>query len=219
MKLSRRSLLRSIPFIGAAILAGSWWFLNQRESNTESQIPTGETTVQSRTMTTSSETATVQTETTGDTVKPFNFQVTWNGDKPTQVNIADYRLIVDGDVSDPLQLTIEDLRRMPSVKKTVNIACVLGWSADVPWEGVLVSYLLDQAGAPKDIDHLTFQSVTGYKTNISGSQLTNPYNMIALKAGDAPLSEAHGYPARLVLPARPGVDWIKYVKRITCTKK
>ena len=107
---------------------------------------------------------------------------------------------------------------MPSVQKAVNIACVEGWNTDVPWEGILVSYLLDQAGAPKDIDHLTFESVTGYKIDVSGSDLANPYNMIALKAGGAPLSEAHGYPARLVLPTRVGEDWVKYVRRITCTK-
>jgi DMSO/TMAO reductase YedYZ molybdopterin-dependent catalytic subunit len=146
---------------------------------------------------------------------PFDFQVTWNGDSPTQVNLEDYRLIVDGDVSNPLQLSLEDLSRMPSVQKTVNIACVTGWNRDVPWEGILVSYLLGQAGAPKDIDHLTFESVTGYKIDVSGSDLSNPYNMIALKAGGAPLTIDHGYPARLVAPTRPGEDWVKYVVRIT----
>ncbi len=218
MKLSRRALLRSIPFIGAAIVTGSWWFLNERRQNTVSQILTGETTVQSRTMTGSSETTTIPTETSTFTGKPFEFQVTWNGDGPTEVNLADYRLTVDGDVSNPLQLTIEDLRRMPAVKRTVNIACVTGWNTDVPWEGILLTYLLDLAGAPTSIDHLTFESVTGYKIDVSGSQLANPDNMIALKAGDAPLSEAHGYPTRLVVPTFPGEDWVKYVKRITCTK-
>jgi len=217
MKLSRRALLRSIPVIGAAIVAGSWWFLNERRQNTEGEIFT-RATVQSRTTTASSETTAIQSETTATTGKPFNFEVTWNGDKPTEVNIADYRLMIDGDVSNPLQLTIEDLRRMPAAKRTANIACVMGWDADVPWEGVLLSYLLDLAGAPKKIERITFESVTGYGASISGSQLTNPDNMIALKAGDAPLTVGHGYPSRLVAPTRPGVDWVKYVNRITCTK-
>jgi len=92
------------------------------------------------------------------------------------------------------------------------------WDADVPWEGVLLSYLLELAGAPRKISSITFESVTGYGANISGNQLTNPDNMIALKAGDIPLTVGHGYPARLVVPIRPGVDWVKYVNRITCTK-
>jgi len=217
MKLSRRALLRSIPLVGAAIVAGSWWFLNERKQNAEREAHT-ESTVQSRTTTTSSETTVNQSETTAIPRKPFNFEVTWNGDKPTEVNIADYRLIIDGDVSNPLQLTIEDLRGMPAVKKIVNIACVMGWDADVPWEGVLLSYLLELAGAPRKISSITFESVTGYGANISGNQLTNPDNMIALKAGDIPLTVGHGYPARLVVPTRPGVDWVKYVNRITCTK-
>jgi DMSO/TMAO reductase YedYZ molybdopterin-dependent catalytic subunit len=43
--------------------------------------------------------------------------------------------------------------------------------------------------------------------------------MIALKAGGIPLTVEHGFPARLVAPARLGLEWIKYVNRITCTNK
>jgi DMSO/TMAO reductase YedYZ molybdopterin-dependent catalytic subunit len=215
MKLSRRALLRSIPIIGAALVAGSLWFLRQTERN---QTIGCQTTTEEKISAISSEhqETTIRSETTE---RGFDFPVTWNGDRPTEVNLTDYRLKVDGDVSNPLQLTIEDLRRMSMVDKTVKIKCVEGWEADVPWEGVPLSYLLDMAGAPRNIDHLTFESVTGYKTDIGGSQLANPDNMIALKAGQAPLTETHGYPARLVAPTRPGVDWVKYVKRITCTKK
>ena len=44
MKLSRRALLRSIPIIGAAIAAVSWWFLGptERKQKIESQIPVEE---------------------------------------------------------------------------------------------------------------------------------------------------------------------------------
>jgi DMSO/TMAO reductase YedYZ molybdopterin-dependent catalytic subunit len=41
--------------------------------------------------------------------------------------------------------------------------------------------------------------------------------MIALKAGGAPLTVDHGYPARLVAPTRLGEDWVKYVVKITAT--
>ena len=42
--------------------------------------------------------------------------------------------------------------------------------------------------------------------------------MIALKVGGAPLTIDHGYPARLVAPARSGLDWVKYVAQITATR-
>ena len=154
------------------------------------------------------------------TPEGFDFPVTWNGDQPTKVDTNEYRLRVDGDVSNPLELTLEDLYAMSNVQKTLKIACVMGWETDVPWEGIPLSYLLTQAGASlKNIDHVTVVGVTGYQTTVSSGEVANSDNMIALKAGGAPLAIEHGYPARLVLPARFGLDWVKYATRITCANK
>jgi DMSO/TMAO reductase YedYZ molybdopterin-dependent catalytic subunit len=57
--------------------------------------------------------------------------VTWNGDEPTEVNPKDYRLTIDGDVSKPLEFTIEELYAMSDIQRTVKIECVEGWAADV----------------------------------------------------------------------------------------
>jgi DMSO/TMAO reductase YedYZ molybdopterin-dependent catalytic subunit len=195
----------------AAVAAGSWYFLRQplKRYGTEGQISTSVTTKES-TLTSSTsaelkESATISSE-TATAGEGFNFPVTWNGDKATEVNLVDYRLTVDGDVSNPLELTLDDLHGMPSVKKTLNIACVEGWEADVPWEGILLSHILSLAGAPKNLDYIAFKAVTGYGARIPSNDVNNPDNMIALKAGDAPLTITHGYPTRLVVPTRPGVD-------------
>jgi len=224
MKFDRRTFLKLVPAVGAAAAAGSWYFLRQplKRQGPEGQISTSVTTKESTltrsTSTELKESATASSETAA-AEKGFNFPATWNGDKATEVNLAEYRLTVDGDVSNPLELTVDDLHGMPSVKKTLNIACVLGWEADVPWEGIPLSHILNLARAPKSLDYITFKAVTGYGARILSNDLSNPDNMIAMKAGDAPLTTTHGYPARLVVPTRPGVDWVKYVNRITCTKK
>ena len=121
------------------------------------------------------------------------------------MNLHDYRLKVDGDVSNPLDLTLDDLRAMSSVQRTLNIGCVLGWAADVPWEGIPLSHLLSLAGAPAKIAHVTVASVTGYAMTMGSDEAANPDNMIALKAGGVPLTVEHGYPARLVVPTRSGL--------------
>ena len=131
-----------------------------------------------------------------------------------------YRLRIDGDVSKPLELTPDDLYAMSEVQKSLKIQCVEGWAADVLWEGIPILYLLNRAGAtPKNLAHVTVQSITGYNTILSPDEVANPSNMIALKAGGMPLTVYHGFPARLVAPARLGLEWIKYVSRITCTSK
>jgi len=197
MKLDRRSFIRLIPVLAVAVVGGSWWFLRQTARE-----------------------PTIASQATATTTKAFDFPVTWNGDRPTMVNLNDYRLKVDGDVSNPLELTLEDLHTMPSVQRTLRIQCVEGWRAWVPWEGVLLSHLLSLAGASLEkIAHITVESVTGYNTTISSDEIANSDSMMALKAGGVPLTVEHGYPARLVAPTKLGLDWVKYVRRITCTSK
>jgi DMSO/TMAO reductase YedYZ molybdopterin-dependent catalytic subunit len=205
MKLNRRSFIKLVPALALAIAAGSWWLLGR--SATESNITS---------QTTQDSTHTEQTATS----KASDFPVTWNGDLPTKIDLNSYRLRVDGDVSKPLELTVDDLYAMSDVQKTLKIECVEGWAADVLWEGIPILNLLSRAGAsPKNIAHVTVRSITGYNAILNSDEVANPTNMIALKAGGVPLTVEHGFPARLVAPARLGLEWVKYVSRITCTSK
>ena len=191
MELNRRSFIKIVP-AGAAIVVASWLFLN-RQSPALSQ-------------------------TTTSTQAQADFPVTWNGDFAPNVNPNDYRLRVDGDVSNPLELTIDMLNAMPTVINDSTIVCVEGWRASVKWEGVPLSQLLTLAGAPNNFDHVTITSVTGYSVNLNQHDAMYPGSLIALKASSLPLTAEHGYPARLVLPMRRGLDWVKCVGKVTCSK-
>lgn len=106
---------------------------------------------------------------------------------------------------------------MTRVHRTLTIQCVEGWSANVPWEGIPLLYLLRQAGTSlTTIAHVIVQDVAGYSTTLSSDEVANLDCMIALKVAGAPLTIDHGYPARLVAPTRPGEDWVKCVGTITC---
>jgi DMSO/TMAO reductase YedYZ molybdopterin-dependent catalytic subunit len=226
VRLNRRSFIKLIPVAAVALVGGSWWFL-RRTTGEPMIVPqsTATTSNVSHTTTTpmvsgTESTASVTPQPTSTTQKAFDFPVTWNGDQPTLVNPNDYRLRVDGDVSKPLELTLEELYAMSNDKKTLKIICETGWAADVPWEGIPLSYLLSQAGASLEkIDYVTVESVKGYYTTMSSNEVANPDSMIALRVGALPLTIDHGYPARLVAPTKLGLDWVKYVARITCKNK
>jgi DMSO/TMAO reductase YedYZ molybdopterin-dependent catalytic subunit len=207
MKLTRRSFIKLIPAVAVVVGGGALWFLAQtaREPMIASQGVSTTTAVSQLPPATTT------------TPAGFEFPVTWDGDQPTTINSNDYRLKIDGDVSNPLELKLEELYAMTGVQKTLTIQCVRGWEADVPWEGIPLSYLLKQAGSPPNsIAQVTISAITGYSTTLSSDEVADLDNMIALKVGGAPLTIDHGYPARLVAPSRPGEDWVKYVSRITC---
>ena len=201
MKLTRRGFIK-FASVGVLALVASWWLVEQEKAPTSPSASEN----------------TSSTQTQPPSVQPPNFPVTWNVDFPQNVDPNAYRLTVDGDVANPLQITLAELEAMPSVEKNLPIRCVEGWSAMVLWDGIPLSQLLSQAGAPAKFDHVTVESITGYTTQVSQTVVANPNTMIALKAGTVPLTPDHGYPARLVLPGAHGLDWVKQVVRITCAK-
>lgn len=237
MKLNRRSFIKLIPAVALAVAGGSWWFLEEtarefaiasQHSVTTSQatqvsVTTSETSQASATTSVVPQTTLTPSEATqvsAATPEAFVFPITWNGDGPTKVSPKDYRLKIDGDVPKSLNLTLEELYAMPSVQKDMRIICVEGWATDVHWEGISLSYLLSQAGASlKNIANVKVRGITGYEIMLSSDEAADSGTLIALKAGGVPLTIDHGYPARLVSPTRLGLDWVKYVTRITCKNK
>ena len=57
-----------------------------------------------------------------------------------------WRLRVEGQVSQPLSLSLDDLRALPQHEAVLPISCVEGWSATGRWRGVRVRDLLAMAG-------------------------------------------------------------------------
>ena len=47
------------------------------------------------------------------------------------------------------------------------------------------------------------------------NQVRDPRSLLALRVNGADLSPDHGYPARVIVPANPGVNNTKWVTRVT----
>ncbi|WP_406142411.1 molybdopterin-dependent oxidoreductase [Streptomyces sp. NBC_01089] len=108
------------------------------------------------------------------------------------------------------------LRQYPAA---LPIACVEGWSTDdQSWSGLRLSDLAALAGTPHARSVLVesvqrrgaFRSVL-----LAGNQIHDPLSLLALHVNGAPLSADHGYPARVIVPANPGVNNTKWVRRLT----
>jgi len=53
------------------------------------------------------------------------------------------------------------------------------------------------------------------RATLSAGQVLDPGALLALKVNGADLSPDHGYPARVIVPAMPGVHCTKWVRSIT----
>jgi DMSO/TMAO reductase YedYZ molybdopterin-dependent catalytic subunit len=150
---------------------------------------------------------------------PINKTAFGAGVRDSAVDPA-WRLVVEGDVRERLELSLDDLRRMPQQEAVLPIACVEGWSAEGRWRGVRVRELLERAGARPDAAVVveSLQRRGRYRTSeLNASHASDPQTLLALELNGEPLHLDHGFPARLIGPNRPGVMQTKWVSKLIVT--
>jgi DMSO/TMAO reductase YedYZ molybdopterin-dependent catalytic subunit len=117
-----------------------------------------------------------------------------------------------------LSLSRDDLLRMPLVSADLPIACVEGWSTLQHWTGVRLADLAALVGVERATGaHVQSLERHGAfaQASLSGAQVRASQSLLALRVNGADLSADHGYPARIIVPAAPGVHNTKWVARIT----
>ncbi|WP_338894647.1 molybdopterin-dependent oxidoreductase [Streptomyces sp. TG1A-60] len=131
-----------------------------------------------------------------------------------------WRLVVTGP-SGTLRLSRADLLELPLHSSALPIACVEGWSTgDQWWRGVrlrelavLVGY---DADASPDVMVESLQRRGAFRrAALRSNQVRDPRSLLALDVNGEPLTLDHGYPARIIVPAAPGVLNTKWVARMT----
>jgi DMSO/TMAO reductase YedYZ molybdopterin-dependent catalytic subunit len=134
-----------------------------------------------------------------------------------QMTGADYRLVLKaGDTE--ISLTRDELLALPQRTATLPIACVEGWTTKQEWTGVPLSLLAQRAGVPDAgavlVESLQPKGVLRQAT-LTGGQIRAADALLALKVNGDDLSMDHGFPARIIVPALPGVHNTKWVGRMT----
>lgn len=109
------------------------------------------------------------------------------------------------------------LLSMPQHTAVLPIACVEGWSTTQSWSGVRLGDLARLAGVPAPdwarVSSLERSGAFGRAT-LQASQVLHPDALLALRVNGTDLSPDHGFPARVIVPALPGVHNTKWVKSI-----
>ncbi len=116
-------------------------------------------------------------------------------------------------------LSRAQLLALPQHTARMPIACVEGWSTGVQtWTGVRLADLAALVGAAPEANMFveSLERGGGFgSTTLSASQVNASDALLALRVNDADLTVDHGFPARVVVPALPGVHNTKWVTRMT----
>ncbi|MEU9988793.1 molybdopterin-dependent oxidoreductase [Streptomyces sp. NPDC048045] len=130
-----------------------------------------------------------------------------------------WRLVVTGRTG-TVRLSRAQLLQMPLHSSSLPIACVEGWSTtDQWWRGVRLRDLAALVGHDGDPPDVFVESVQRHgafrRAALRSNQVADPRSLLALTVNGEDLSPDHGYPARIIVPAAPGVLNTKWVARLT----
>jgi DMSO/TMAO reductase YedYZ molybdopterin-dependent catalytic subunit len=146
---------------------------------------------------------------------PVNKTASVAGITPAAVGPG-WRLTLRGGPADVV-LDRAALARLPQRTARLPIACVEGWSTVQTWTGVPLAELAKLAGvpAPESAHVRSLQRGGAFgEAFLQANQVGDPDALLALRVDGADLPLDHGYPARIIVPALPGVHNTKWVTAI-----
>lgn len=129
-------------------------------------------------------------------------------------------LQVGGLVGQPARITYQQLRAMPAVEQFQTLECIsneVGGDliSNARWKGVRLRDILARAGGPgAKAVKVAFHCADGYTEAIPLGDAMNQATVLAYEMNGEPLSRAHGFPVRLLVPGLFGMKNPKWISRI-----
>lgn len=131
-----------------------------------------------------------------------------------------WSLSVSGAVDKPLKLSLADLRGLPSVTEYVTLECISNnvggkLMSTGRFTGVSLRDLIAMANPRPNGTWAAFKASDGYAESLPMSLIAGaPELLVAYDLDGAPLPNAHGFPARVLLPGHYGMKGPKWLDSI-----
>lgn len=136
------------------------------------------------------------------------------------VDARTWSLSVGGLAGSPQRLTLAQLRSLPAVTQTVTLECISNTVGGPQmstgrFTGVPLRDLVAHAQPRAEARAVTFHARDGYTESMWLSELNgNPTILVAYLLDGQPLPDAHGYPARVLVPGHYGMRGPKWLEQI-----
>lgn len=154
------------------------------------------------------------------------------------VDVSNWRLKVEGHVATPLTISMEDLRRMPSVELVGVLECAgngrafydppvagLQWAngavGNGRWRGVRLGDVLRRAGLKPGAVEVLFDgadipigTMADFQRSIPLRKAFHRDTLLAYSMNGGDLPVKHGFPLRAVVPGWAGNSWVKWLTSV-----
>jgi DMSO/TMAO reductase YedYZ molybdopterin-dependent catalytic subunit len=131
------------------------------------------------------------------------------------IDLNKYHLIVDGEVNNPLSLSMADIQALPLTEMVIRHVCVEGWAAIVQWGGVRLREIITLAQPKENVKYAYFKSADGYYESWDIASSLHPQTLLAYQKNGEILPVDNGAPLRLASPIKLGYKQSKWVIQIS----
>lgn len=138
----------------------------------------------------------------------------------------DYRLKVYGEVENPVELSLDDLRALGQKTQITLHHCIQGWSGIAEWGGLPLAELIKLVRPRPNAKAVVFYSFgegVVFSTGVAGGQYydslsienaLNSQTLLAYEMNYQPLNHLHGAPLRLRVENQLGFKMVKWIQAI-----
>lgn len=162
---------------------------------------------------------------------------------PPAVDPAAWRLTVEGEVTAPVMLGLNDLRAMPAVTLTSTLECAgngraffrpqvagIQWGrgavGTARWTGVRLKDVLTRAGIRPSGRFVLASgadrplgTMPEFIRQVPAAKAMHPDTLLAYEMNGVPVPQVHGAPVRLVVPGWEGAYSIKWLNRLRVVER
>ena len=146
------------------------------------------------------------------------YNVSKNLFDPT-VSEKGWALTIGGLVTTELRLNYQQLQQRATVKKITTLMCISNelngdLTGTAEWEGVPLADLLAEAGVKSEAIEIKLHAADDYEESFPIAFGLDPDTLVVIGMNGAPLTDAHGFPARIIVPGIYGMKNVKWVDRL-----
>ena len=150
-------------------------------------------------------------------------------------NPAPWSIEIDGLVDNPGTFSLDQITEGMTIEERIyRFRCVEAWSMVVPWNGFMLSELLNKAGVQSGAKYVAFETVVRpeemlgqnratlewpYREGLRLDEAMHPLTLMATGIYGKPMPNQNGAPIRLVVPWKYGFKSIKSIVKITLTEE